>query len=381
MANSSQPQKRLPEKILQVVPRIAPDMDGVGEYALRLSKRLKRNHEIDTAFLVIRPSDRTPTELEGFDVHSLRSHTVETFLAKVPSDVSVVVLQYSNYPYLQGKLDAPMWLGLAIRALKAKGILTVVMFHELPTLKYGVLRLPNPIQGRLSRELAKDADVVLTNNEAFQQTLVGWRCDGTVHCMPNFATIGEPDRVLPLAERDRAIVVFGSTDRRRVYQSNLPKLKEICQQLKIDTLYDVGRPFEWDAESLAAVKVVSTGMVSDSEASDLMSRSFAGVFDYHRFPRNLGKSTVYAAYCAHGLVPICNGRFLRPQDSTVANEHYVDTFTLHTRSRHPSSDDWLQKIATNANALYQTRSLSRCAQTYADLMHVSDPPLPVSSVT
>ncbi|MGD1898936.1 MAG: hypothetical protein ACFB16_18530 [Phormidesmis sp.] len=361
-----------PTKILQIVPRISPEMDGVGEYSLRLSKRLRANHQIDSAFLVVRPSDKNQPTLDGFAVHCLRSHTVDAFLDLVPSDVSAVVLQYSNYPYLQGKLDAPMWLGLAMRKLKAKGIVTIVMFHELPTLKYGVLRMPNPIQGRLSRELAQDSDISLTNNEAFQEVLEKW-APQPVHCLPNFATIGEPDTVLPLAERDRALVVFGSTDRRRVYQSNLQQLKEICERLQIHTLYDVGRSLEWDSESLApTVKTVRTGMLSDEEVSALMSRSFAGVFDYHRFPRNLGKSTVYAAYCAHGLLPICNGSFLRPQDGTVADTHYVDTFTLHTRSAQSSTDDWLQTIATNAHELYLTRSLDSCAQKYAQLVQSTE---------
>lgn len=373
--SQTRPTKTLPTKILQIVPRIAPDMDGVGEYTLRLSKRLKANHNIDSEFLVFRPSDRTPQTLEDFPVHRLDDHIVSTFLSKISPEISTVVLQYSNYPYLQGKLDAPLWLALALKALKQKGIATIVMFHELPTLKYGVIRLPNPFQGKLSRDLAKLSDVVLTNNEAFQNTLSAWRSQ-PVYCLPNFATIGEPDRVLPLSKRERAVVVFGSTDRRRVYQSNLRLLKEICQQLNIDTLYDVGRELDWDAESLGpSVKTIRTGMLSDSDVSELMSQAFAGIFDYHRFPKNLGKSTVYAAYCAHGLLPICNGRFLRPQDGTYANQHYVDTFTLHKKAQQEAQsstasdlDSWLQTIATNAHKLYVTRSLDRCAEKYANLI-------------
>ncbi|MGB7485559.1 MAG: hypothetical protein WA901_05165, partial [Phormidesmis sp.] len=37
------------QKILQIVPRIAPDMDGVGEYAVRLAQQLKANYQIDSA--------------------------------------------------------------------------------------------------------------------------------------------------------------------------------------------------------------------------------------------------------------------------------------------------------------------------------------------
>ncbi len=361
------------QKILQIVPRIAPDMDGVGEYAMRLAQRLKANHQIDSAFLVVRPSDKTQSVVDGFDTYSLRTHTVEALLDAVPSDVSTVVLQYSNYPYLQGKLDAPMWLGVAMRALKERGILTVVMFHELPTLKYGVVHVSNPMQSRLSRDLAKNTDIVITNNEAFQSTLANWT-PKPVRLIPNFATIREPDTVLPLEKRDRALIVFGSTDRRRVYQSNLRLLREICEQLNIHTLYDVGHLLDWPTSSLGPnVQVEKTGILPDKDVSALMSRCIAGIFDYHRFPRNLSKSSVYAAYCAHGLLPVCNGRFLQPQDGIVANQQYVDTFTLHARSQQPMADNWLSTIASNAHALYLTRSLDRCAEKYAAIVHSGHP--------
>ena len=178
----------------------------------------------------------------------------------------------------------------------------------------------------------------------------------------------------------RAIVVFGSTDRRRIYQSDLQLLKEICEGLDITTLYDVGRELEWESERLGPnVKTIRTGMLSDSDVSDLMSNAFAGIFDYHRFPRNLGKSTVYAAYCAHGLLPICNGRLLRPPDNTYANQHYTDTFTLHKKAQQVAQastsvaavDKDLQTIATNAHELYLTRSLDRCAEKYAELVQTA----------
>ncbi|MEL6353399.1 MAG: hypothetical protein AAFR58_16855 [Cyanobacteria bacterium J06627_28] len=356
-------------KILHIVPRIAPDVDGVGDYAMRLSRQLRTHHQIDSEFLVVRPSELTKPSLEGFTVRRFVQHTVPDFIEMVPADIAAVVLQYSNYPYLQGKLDSPMWLTPALKALQAKGIPVVVMFHELPMLRYGMMRVRNPIQERLSRDLAKFADGVVTNNEAFQKKLLRWR-RGSVLCQPNFSTIGEPTQaVTSLSERDRTLIVFGSTERRRVYQSNMTLLKESCEHLGIHTLYDVGRPVEWDADSLGpAIKVIKTGILSNKEISMLMSQSFAGVFDYHRFPHNLGKSSVYAAYAAHGMLPVCNGRFLRPQDGIIADQHYVDTFTVHAGSKEAPFEPWLQVIATNAHRLYQAHSIKRSAQRYAELI-------------
>ncbi|MEM9266719.1 MAG: hypothetical protein AAGA46_14460 [Cyanobacteria bacterium P01_F01_bin.13] len=349
-------------RILQIVPRLYPDVDGVGDYALQLAHQLYDGSQILSDFLVFRPNPRLQPQIDRFLVHRLEKHTVQGLVDQVPAYISTIFLQYSNYPYLQGKLDTPMWLVDALKALKQKGIRIVVMFHELPTLRYKGIRCPNFVQRRVSRGLVKVADVVVTNNTAFQQTLSGWT-KSPVHCVPNFSTIGELATVKPLTERKRSLIVFGSSDRTRVYHNNIKTLNNICQILNIDTLYDVGRPVEWDDQGLE-VNVVKTGFLPATEVSALMAESLAGVFDYRRFPHNLAKSTVYAAYCSHGLLPVCNGHGLKPQDDIVANHHYGVTSTLQSFAK-PSS---LQAIATNAYAHYQRRTLANCTTQFARLI-------------
>lgn len=354
--------------ILQIVPRIFPDVDGVGDYALQLAHQLYNQHHILSDFLVFRPNPRLQPQVDRFVVHRLDNHTVQGLLDRVPKDVSTIWLQYSNYPYLRGKLDTPMWLVDALTVLKQGGLKIIVMFHELPTLSYRQFRCPNFVQRRVSRGLAQAADVVVTNNTAFQQTLAQWT-ETPINCVPNFSTVGELATVKPLAHRQRALVVFGSSDRTRVYRNNTQTLNRICQTLNIETLYDVGHPIDWDHQGLN-VNVVRTGFWSATKVSNLLSETLAGMFNYQRFPRNLAKSTVYAAYCAHGLVPICNGHGLNPQDDIVANHHYLTTSMLSELAQ-PSS---LQAIADNAHVHYQTRTLEQVATRFAELIH------PVTSV-
>ena len=353
-------------KILQIVPRIFPDVDGVGDYTLMLAHQLYDRYQILSDFLVFRPSSRTQFQIDRFQVYPLTTHTVDGLLTQIPADVSTIVLQYSNYPYLLGKLDAPNWLVLALRILKYRGFRICIMFHELPTLQYRQIRLPNPIQRRISRQLAQIADLVVTNNNAFQQTLAGWS-KNPVLCIPNFSTIGEPETILPLSARSRSLIVFGSSDRRRVYRNNIYQLKQVCQQLKIEVLYDIGRPLDWDFESLEAeVKVIQTGFLSAYEVSQLMLQSLAGIFDYHRFPNNLAKSTVFAAYCAHGVLPLCNRRSLPPQDGIIPNQHYLDFTTLSRLCQQTSSFlPSLQIIADNAHTHYCAHRLAKCANFFA----------------
>lgn len=351
-----------PTRILQIVPRLFPDVDGVGDYALQLAHQLCDRNQILSDFLVFRPNPKLQPHVDQFPVHRLDNHTVQGVLDRLPETVSTVLLQYSNYPYLHGKLDAPMWLVDALKILKRKGLRAVVMFHELPTLRYRQIRCPNVIQRRVSRGLAQVADVVITNNIAFQQTLAQWT-NSPVHCIPNFSTIGALEQVKPLSERKRSLIVFGSSDRTRVYRNNTETINRICHILDINTLYDVGRPVEWD-DDLLNVDVVRTGFLPATEVSQLLAESLAGVFDYRRFPQNLAKSTVYAAYCSHGLLPICNGSGLKSQDKIMANHHYVVTSSLEEFAQ-PSS---LQVIAHNAYGHYQTRTLAKSAAKFAQLI-------------
>ena len=350
-------------RILQIVPRMFPDVDGVGDYALQLARELRDRNQIRSDFLVFRPNPRLQPQVDGFAVHRLDHHTVQGLVDQVPENISTIFIQYSNYPYLLGKIDAPMWLVHGLQILKQRGKRIVVMFHELPTLRYRQIRCPNLLQRRVSRGLAAVADAVVTNNTAFQQTLTRWT-QSPVRCVPNFSTIGELATIPPLSARTRSLVVFGSSDRTRVYRNNTETLNHICQTLGIDTLYDVGRPVDWDHQDLA-VNVVKTGFLPAPEVSALMAKSMAGVFDYRRFPQNLAKSTVYAAYCAHGLLPICNGHGLKPQDGIGANQHYLVTSKLKQFTQ-PSS---LQTIADNAHAHYLTRTLAQCTRKFAEVIN------------
>ena len=105
------------------------------------------------------------------------------------------------------------------------------------------------------------ADVVVTHNSAFQKTLSGWG-NSAVYCIPNFSTIGEPKYIPSLRERDRSLMIFGSSDRGRIYK-NISQIKRVCQQLNIQTLFDIGRPIPWDSASLETeVNVIKTGFLN-----------------------------------------------------------------------------------------------------------------------
>lgn len=347
--------------IVQIVPRIPPHTDGVGDYSLKLAEQLLNDYKINTHFLVFKKDIEIESFVNGFPATLLSTHTPEFFLSVLPQNIDTVLLHYSNYPYLSGKLDAPFWLvkGLEL-AVKLRQIKLVVMFHELPMLKYKKINFLNPIQSIVSRRLAQLASTVITDSGRFQAILSQW-IQRPIKCIPDFSTIGEPNEIKTLAERKRRIIVFGTTDRHRVYANFLNELLSTCHILGIEEIYDIGKPLNLHLSNFNGIHVVEMGFQPSEVVSQLMLESMAGFFDYSRFPGDLGKSTVFAAFCAHGLIPIISQYNPSEADGLEMNKHYlVPGEPLKTCNL-----SQLQTIADNAHNWYKGHSIPENAKVFA----------------
>ncbi|MEO1634727.1 MAG: hypothetical protein AAFS04_06575, partial [Cyanobacteria bacterium J06631_9] len=93
----------------------------------------------------------------------------------------------------------------------------------------------------------------------------------------------------------------------------------------------------------------------------LLLDSMAGLIDYSRFPGDLGKSSVFAAFCAHGVMPICTTYNPSEPDGLFVGQHYV------LAGMHLS--DWsaqqYQAIATQARSWYCQHSLEINAKLFS----------------
>ncbi|HEY9652412.1 MAG TPA: glycosyltransferase family 1 protein [Coleofasciculaceae cyanobacterium] len=347
--------------IVQIVPRIPPHTDGVGDYSLKLAEQLLKDYRINTHFLVFKKDIEIESLVNGFSATLLSTHTPEFFLSVLPQTIDTILLHYSNYPYLSGKLDAPFWLvrGLEL-AMKLRQIKLVVMFHELPMLKYKKINVLNPIQSIVSRRLAKLASTVITDSARFQAILSQW-IKRPIPCIPDFSTIGEPHKIKSLAERKRRIIVFGTTDRNRVYANYLSELLFTCSSLGIEEIYDIGKPLNLRLSDFKKMQVVEMGFQPSDVVSQLMLDSMAGFFDYSRFPGDLGKSTVFAAFCAHGLIPIISQYNPSEADGLEMNQHYL----VPGESLQNFSLSQLQTIADKAHNWYKGHSLPENAKVFA----------------
>jgi hypothetical protein len=132
--------------------------------------------------------------------------------------------------------------------------------------------------------------------------------------------------------------------------------------LEIEEIVDIGPSLGFELEPINGITVTRLGVKSDREISSLLSSSVVGFFDYAT--EYLAKSTIFAAYCAHRVIPV--GVFYEGLnvDGLEAGKHYW------LGDRYAGSMNLLegQVVADNAYAWYQNHNLSVNARAFATCM-------------
>lgn len=357
-------------RTLQIVPSPPYIGDGISDYAALLASKLCQDYGIETKFLAFRTDFSINLEASKFSIAQLPSHNSQALILSVPKDVDTIILHFSGYPYFDSTfkgllgIGTPFWFADALEEIvRSRQIKLVVMVHELPRLNRGQLYffgLLNPIQNIVSKRIVRIADTVLTSSNRYQSILSRW-LGKRVTKVSIFSNIGEPDSISPLLARKRRLVVFGGSARSRLYQRNLEAIIQSCKLLGIEEIYDVGPLLELPSLAQSDVNLVQMGFLPENKISELLLTSLAGCMDYSPFPGNLGKSGVYAAYCAHGVVPILTQYNPSEADGLHMGQHYL---TLDSKLETLTLTD-LQKIADGAYQWYQDHSLEKVAKLFS----------------
>ena len=186
-----------------------------------------------------------------------------------------------------------------------------------------------------------------------------------ITALPISSNVGEPGQKLlsPLTDRLRRLVVFGSwSTRQRVFERGLDDVKHACQVLELEKIIDIGPSDGMQPSQIGGIEVERVGEKTAAEVSVLLTDSVAGFFDYP--PEFLAKSGVFAAYCAHALLPVGSGASAVPADGLEAGKHYW----LAGASAAKISLCEGQLIADNACSWYQKHALSIHASTLASFL-------------
>lgn len=357
-------------RITAIVPRLPPAVDGLGDYSLNLAWQLRQDFGLVTDFIVGDPTWVGGTSVEEFTVKQVKGQSATALLDLLPTELqssSTVLLHYVGYGY--AKRGCPLWLvqGLERWRKAETNRCLITMFHEIYA--FGPIWTSqfwtSPLQRNLATRLAFRSDRCFTSKQGYAQILdrLSQGKHEKIPTLPVFSNIGEPENLSPLVERPRRLVVFGGRGpRSRVYQRSRLALERTCRELEIEEIFDIGPSLGFEIEPINGTSVTCLGVKMTQEISNLLSSSVAGFFDYPT--EFLAKSTIFAAYCAHRVIPV--GVFYEGLnvDGLEPGKHYW------LGDRHPGNMDLLlgQAIADNALAWYQTHQLSVQSRVFATCM-------------
>jgi hypothetical protein len=358
-------------RITAIVPRLPPAVDGLGDYGFNLALALRQDFGLVTDFIVGDPNWVGGTSVEGFAVKQVEGQSATALLNLLPAEAqssSTVLLHYVGYGY--AKRGCPVWLVQSLeRWRKAEtNRCLVTMFHEIYA--FGPIWTSqfwtSPLQRNLATRLAVRSDRCFTSKQGYAQILdrLSQGKHEKIPTLPVFSNIGEPENLSPLVERPRRLVVFGGRGpRSRVYERSRLALERTCRGLEIEEILDIGPPLGFEIEPVNGTPVKRLGVKAPQEISRLLSSAVVGFFDYHA--EFLAKSTIFAAYCAHRVLPV--GVFYEGQndlDGLEAGKHYC----LANRDRGSMNLSLGQVVADNAHAWYQNHNLAAQARTFASYL-------------
>jgi hypothetical protein len=357
-------------QITSIVPRLPSAVDGVGDYALNLAKQLRQDFGLVTEFVIGDPNWSGEAVVEGFAVKRVADCSSAALLDLLPNEQhsrTTVFLHYVGYGY--AKRGCPVWLveGLENWRKAASAGHLVTMFHELYA--FGPIWTSqfwtSPLQRNLAARLVRLSDRCLTSKQGYAEIITKFAPGkhSTIPALPVFSNVGEPEQLTPLSARPRRLVVFGGRGpRSRVYQRSPDALQRTCRELEIEEILDIGSPLDFQIQPVNGIPVVCLGVKSAEDISSLLSSSVAGFFNYPT--EYLTKSTIFAAYSAHKMLPIGIWYEGKDVDGLEAGKHYW----LADKYQQTMNLAAGQLVADHAYAWYQQHRLSVQAEVFANYL-------------
>lgn len=359
--------------ILQIASGFKPSTDGVGDFARLLGEALAKNHGIRTHFLVYRkpqqlidPAEIAPNTISYADGASPQQFRSELQAVLERDKFSSALLHYGSYAYSS---DGKPYAFCEVMEELARRLALHIFFHEVyaegPPWKRAFWTRGE--QMRSVGLLQKIRKTGFTSNRRFVTQIEQFPSNGSeILRIPIFSNVGEPSEISALSARKRQMVIFGQLPTRsRLYQKK-EVLEMVCRSIGADKIVDAGSGSGPEIpDFVAGTPVERMGWMSESQLSQLLSESLAGVIGY--WPDVWAKSGVIASYAAHGVLPVMVALEPRPVPKDEPRS-YVDVPELESL-RSPDgriSEEVLQQLVDRTHGFYVAhQSIERCAETIA----------------
>lgn len=334
---------------MQIVPRLPPPEEGVGGIALALSSALAERGLL-CRFVVPAPHGAAAKKT-GLDVTEIA--LASEALAAALGGAEHVILHYAGYGY--HPRGVPFWLaeGLA----RTDGALCT-QFHEVwatgPPWRSSFWL--GPRQRRIARAIAERSARITTSLDLYAHLLRSCLADPArdIEIRPVISGIGEVAEPLPFGRRAPRLVLFGGPGvRDRAYRQTPAAIEAAARALGLGEIWDIG-PGEAAPPDLGALPIRRLGALPAGEVSTILAESAAGFLAY---PLGfLGKSSVFAAYAAHGVLPICAGRPVEQEAGPTAPRAGAQFWEAGASAFSLPSDP--AGIAAAARSWYEEHSLA-----------------------
>ena len=353
-----------------VTTRLPPLLCGVGSYSLRIEQawpHAPQNHTL----LVCEGGSDSSAELKSGKIveHRATAHKLSSELENI-GDCDVL-LHYAARAY--HRYGFPTWLGRALERWKSQASSNqlVIMFHEMPSKIPLTSRhfLPNYLNARNIRRLAKIADAVVTNTADQAATFAALTGRADVLVLPVAANI-EPDTGTEIQRQHSEFIVFGLPfGREQSLQRFAHLIPDWIQAGVLTRLHIVGpredRHSEVEERILDATGVRPLTQVHGSlparAVSDLLSQSNFALTNASK--NTWSKSGVFMACAAHRCAIVGPEQavempltfVVQPGEVATISQHEIDQRTSALRDWYNANAAW-PVIAARLAGLFEKTS-------------------------
>lgn len=284
------------KKIIHISPALPPAINGLGDFCQILAANLEKAGYTDNIFML----RQSVPDGQHRNVRVFNAQNFSSILSEY--NVDVVILHYVGHAYDRSGL--PFYVVNGLRKCKDKlDFRLLVFFHELYASSASPLKLPfytSQLQKLIVNQLWHLADKAFTSCTRYKellQEIVGADGAGTL-CTGIFSNVPDDLYNEQTPKEEGSMLVFGSTHRRNaVYRHR--EFPDLIDRLRIRRLYDVG-PGETHC-ALRGVDIQKKGALLPIELASCLNAVKFGALSYS--PHLLGKSGIFSAYTAFGVIP------------------------------------------------------------------------------
>ena len=357
--------------VFQLVPRLRPMSCGIGDWAVALSDEWRQTRQWETRFIAADPAwvagdDQMKSAASVITVRNGEA------LARIWRDQGSdkLLLHYSGYGY--ASRGAPVWLVQAVKRLRRSfpGIRVTTMFHELfasgpPTSSAFWL---SPVQRWVAAQVARLSDAVVTNRQESGLWLERHapKQHGRVRVLPVFSSLGEAEDAPPPSQRENHLVFFGY--QASAWGADLGEIRRVLRVLHLDRVTILGRAADIPADVFGTTRVDRTGWLDANAVSAILRTARYGLLAYP--PAYLGKSSILAAFMAHGVVPVLVGGDKPLSEGLERGKHLLATADV-TERLDPARLDSISSAGLN---WYRPHDRRNTAAAFAELWNATNQP-------